>query len=603
MAGSGATLAKANAAMALALNAMSQASASQASANQPKATVIYAAAYGVVADGITDNSVALYSAINAAQTAASTSSNAQFCEVVLPAGKIRITSPLVVMNNLTSIGMRLRGAGRSGTIILADFFTSAAAPRFTMGGGGSPAAAAVLYPIIDYGVLTGVRILSGGAGYTSAPTATLTAAAGSGATVTCTVSGGAVTGVTITAGGTGYSSPYAGDALVVRGINVEIVDLSVQASAARTAATNGGNSAYPYFTINNGIRYEPFGNGGPTQTLNLLARISVNGQPGHGIMAARQENWTVEQVQSTSNGADGLFLHSQGFPVLGISNTIKQYRCTKNATRGLQIIGMTQCTVVDSSIYNNIAGASLPPGVNEEVYLSYCYAFDFRSDVEVNGGITAGKDVLVLEASFGVTVAGYFRGGRFGISCKTVRAAQFGPIHHFGNPTDPSNSTLLLDNGTGGPSDAQWAPIIGPIFNGGNVNLTVNRAPLSIFTNGPERGVMRFIGLQGSQFAASVSGSVTPDPLTNGCDQYFTLTGATTFIEPTPSGNGTRMVLTFIQDATGGRVVTMGGTKYIGPNIASIGSGTANQIGTLELMCKITGSRTVWQQQSWSGWA
>lgn len=55
------------------------------------------------------------------------------------------------------------------------------------------------------GVLS-ITLTSGGSGYYSAPTVTLTGGGGSGATATATVSGGVVTAVSITSAGTNYTS-------------------------------------------------------------------------------------------------------------------------------------------------------------------------------------------------------------------------------------------------------------------------------------------------------------------------------------------------------------------------------------------------------------
>jgi len=51
-----------------------------------------------------------------------------------------------------------------------------------------------------------VKVVSGGSGYTSAPTVSFTGGGGSGAAATANVSGGVVTSITVTAGGTGYTS-------------------------------------------------------------------------------------------------------------------------------------------------------------------------------------------------------------------------------------------------------------------------------------------------------------------------------------------------------------------------------------------------------------
>lgn len=54
--------------------------------------------------------------------------------------------------------------------------------------------------------VSAIAVSSGGAGYTVAPTVTISGGGGSGATATATVSGGVVTAITVTAGGKGYTT-------------------------------------------------------------------------------------------------------------------------------------------------------------------------------------------------------------------------------------------------------------------------------------------------------------------------------------------------------------------------------------------------------------
>ena len=68
------------------------------------------------------------------------------------------------------------------------------------------AAGAAATATVSGGEVTAITITSGGTGYTSAPTISITGGGGTGATATATVSGGEVTAIIITSGGTGYTS-------------------------------------------------------------------------------------------------------------------------------------------------------------------------------------------------------------------------------------------------------------------------------------------------------------------------------------------------------------------------------------------------------------
>src|SRR5262249_21689229 len=55
-------------------------------------------------------------------------------------------------------------------------------------------------------VVSRINVATGGAGYTSPPTVTISGGNGVGATAVATIAGGVVTGVIVTGGGTGYTS-------------------------------------------------------------------------------------------------------------------------------------------------------------------------------------------------------------------------------------------------------------------------------------------------------------------------------------------------------------------------------------------------------------
>ena len=74
------------------------------------------------------------------------------------------------------------------------------------GGGGTGVTA--IANVSGTGTITSVTIENGGTGYTTAPTVSFSATAGSGAVATATVAGGIVTGVTVATAGTGYPTLY-----------------------------------------------------------------------------------------------------------------------------------------------------------------------------------------------------------------------------------------------------------------------------------------------------------------------------------------------------------------------------------------------------------
>jgi len=74
-------------------------------------------------------------------------------------------------------------------------------PTVSFSGGGGTGAVAVAVAN-SAGALTGIYVVDGGSGYTSAPTVSISS--GSGASATATISEGKVTAVSVSSGGTGY---------------------------------------------------------------------------------------------------------------------------------------------------------------------------------------------------------------------------------------------------------------------------------------------------------------------------------------------------------------------------------------------------------------
>ena len=127
------------------------------------------------------------------------------------------------------VNVTISGGGGSGARAVADVVnTSTALGTINMGDGGKD----------------GITVTSGGKGYTSAPTVTITASTGSSATATATVSGGKVTDILTTNGGSGY--PTIGRFFLVKsgsgtGANKTLSNLTVGSVAVNTDLNPAGD--------------------------------------------------------------------------------------------------------------------------------------------------------------------------------------------------------------------------------------------------------------------------------------------------------------------------------------------------------------------------
>jgi FtsP/CotA-like multicopper oxidase with cupredoxin domain len=129
--------------------------------------------------------------------------------------------------------------------------------------------------------ITGVTLLSGGTGYTSAPTVIITDSAGSGATATATIS---VTGITLLSGGTGYTSTPTVNIADSAGFPATIATASATITASVTDITlTSTGSGYTFANV-------AFSGGGggtgaaatATITGSVTAITVTNGGSGYG---------------------------------------------------------------------------------------------------------------------------------------------------------------------------------------------------------------------------------------------------------------------------------------------------------------------------------
>ena len=130
-------------------------------------------------------------------------------------------------------------------------YTSVPTVSITPIGSGATATAT-----ISGGVITEIRVISGGSGYLVAPNVTITG--GAGATATATISGGRVTGISIVNGGSGFTTPV----------------VTISSGSGATATATILNGAVSGITVNNG------GSG-----YRSIPNVSITGGGGSGAAA------------------------------------------------------------------------------------------------------------------------------------------------------------------------------------------------------------------------------------------------------------------------------------------------------------------------------
>lgn len=175
--------------------------------------------------------------------------------------------------------------------------------------------------------VAGIRIITQGAGYTSAPTVAITGGGGTGATATATVAGGSVTGFTITAAGSGFTSTPT-VTLTGGGATTQAVVQAVLTAAAvnTTPGTIVGGSGY----IN-----------APTVTFT-----SLNGQGSGATATTTLTNGAVSGVTISSGGS-------------GYTSTVT---ATISAPEGF--LTLWQTSICDSGLAPDVAAVQAAVGTS-----------------------------------------------------------------------------------------------------------------------------------------------------------------------------------------------------------------------------------------------
>src|SRR6516164_6586251 len=217
------------------------------------------------------------------------------------------------------------------------------------------------------GAIGSITVTSGGSGYTSNPTVTISAPGGTGTTATATADVGAViTGVTLTSGGSGYAAgttvtlpaPGTGGTQATAVPNLRFGVASIAAPAAGTGA---GYAVGDVLSFNSG------GGTGATATVSsvnatgAITAVTFNAATGAGAgYTAAPTISSVSGPQSVTSVA--LLSGGSGYAV---GNTLSLTGGTTNAVVTVTAIGGTAATgPITGFTFTGGAGYTTPPTAN-----------------------------------------------------------------------------------------------------------------------------------------------------------------------------------------------------------------------------------------------
>ena len=237
------------------------------------------------------------------------------------------SEPTVTITDPTGVGATLEANIANGAIISIDVITPGygyTAPTISFSGGSGSNAhaqatvhdvqeaggiAPVVEAVLSGGSVTSIGLVSGGAGYTSAPTIAIIPAvgdSGSGAAAQAVLSGSPITAINVSAGGTGYTSPTIGitggggtgaQAHAVLSGAVSTIDIinggSGFTSQPSVALTGGGGSGATAAAVLTGDTITAINviNGGAGYTSEPT--VVITGGGGSGVVADSVVSYSV----------------------------------------------------------------------------------------------------------------------------------------------------------------------------------------------------------------------------------------------------------------------------------------------------------------------
>ena len=195
---------------------------------------------------------------------------------------------------------------------------------------------AVLYQTTMYG-LGGIKVVSGGTGYTTAPTVAITGGGGTGATATATISAGKVSSITLTAGGTGYTtaptitlSGGGGSGATATPLLAMWSDLPPAVQTGVTADVASGNIADSFKRLEYMAQAYAIPGCALYQDPTLLAAITggldwltANFYTSTGTIFGNWYDWMVSAPQSLNNAAILVLSNPSALTSTQIANYVK----------------------------------------------------------------------------------------------------------------------------------------------------------------------------------------------------------------------------------------------------------------------------------------
>ena len=366
------------------------------------------------------------------------------------------------------VNVTISGGGGSGARAVADVVnTSTALGTINMGDGGKD----------------GITVTSGGKGYTSAPTVTITASTGSSATATATVSGGKVTDILTTNGGSGY--PTIGRFFLVKsgsgtGANKTLSNLTVGGVAVNTDLNPAGDEVQDLGHTSNVWRrlyakdiystgtirtealddeLEFYTGGGKRFSVSVSASAPFNGVAElFGVNAAYKTMANSTGVNNAEigdlafDGYDSAVNRHTYASIIGVSENV-----SSGAEDGLLKFNVVRGSATQQMFEVNTMGIRLPtaslanPSANGSIFLS-------GSDVKIRSG---GNNVNISNISAG-----------FPNPVTTTLDMNAHTITGVLNPSNPTDVvTLDYFNSTG---DGQWLELDGTGTMTGSINAGNN---------------------------------------------------------------------------------------------------------------------------------